>query len=244
MTTFHFQGFGNQPAERARIENVIRQLRLTEVGRLFLSRMPPRVTFRYHKGDKGSRASADSLLDRIVVPQNTFDSRFDTYQTMIHELAHLLQSTRQLDLDIRGLLEGAHGILVKHRNDRRFAWVAAPLKQLTTEETLAQDIVSLIFRLGYGRAYTDHYYIPGDGAVPPSGTLRPTLTAQDRLTFERVMRKLGANALSGEELRSNLRAYEEFYRRALSAGWVGSDERFRARLDAMRRQRGANATSR
>jgi len=237
MTTFSFQGFAERPAERARIENVIRQLRLSEAGRLFLSRMPPRVTFRYYKGDKASRASADPLLDRISVPQNTFDGRFGAYQTIIHELAHLLQTTRQLDFEIKGLLEGAHNILVKHQGDRRFAWVSAPLKTLMTEETLSQDIVSLIFRLGYGRTYTDHYYVPGDGAVPPAGVLRQTLTVQDRRLLEQVMRKLQSTTLSGEQLRSNFRAYEAFYERALNAGWVGSDAQFKARLDAERRRR-------
>lgn len=242
MTSFSYQGFGANSAGRARIERIIRELQKTEVGRLFLSNLPPNVTFRYKEGDQFTRASADTWHDTITVPQNTFDSGFGAYQTIIHELAHLLQRVPQLDFDIKGLLEGIHGVLVKHQKDRRFAWVTAPLKRLMTEETLAQDIVGLIFRLGYGRAYNDHYYITGDETVPPKGTLHPSLSANDRLLFMGVMRKLQTQKLSGGELRSNFQAFEEFYQRAMSANWIGIDDETKARFARERARRSVQAT--
>ena len=106
------------------------------------------------------------------------------------------------------------------------------------EETLAQEVVGLIYRLGWGRNYRDRYYVPGDEAEPPAGALRPTLSAPDRATFLATLRRLRATQLSPEQLRANWQAYEEFYRRALSVGWVGDDPQWRAKLAAMRAQRG------
>lgn len=241
MTQFAFQFFDGFPSGPSHVLHVVRQLQQTEVGRIFLASLPPRVTFRFHEGDAASRASASTLLATITLPRNTFRGPFETAQTVIHELAHLIQRVQQLDPTLKGLLEGAHRVLNRHRGDRRFAWVAEPLDLIETEETLAQDVVGLIFRFGWGRNYRDRYYVPGDERSPPPGALRPTLSAPDRATFLATLRRLQARQLSPEQLRANWNGYERFYERALEAGWVGEDPRFLARLANGRRERGGTA---
>lgn len=179
MTFLSFQNFNDRPNERAAIERVFKGLERSEIGRRFRSYLPPRVTFRYFKGDRSSRASAEKSLSRINVFQNTFESPFSTIQTILHELTHLLQSVPYLEPGLTSLLEGAHDLLAKHQKEARFGLVAEPLKRLKTEETFAQDMVGLIFRLGHGRLYRDHYYIPGDEAMPPEAYCSPSFPHRD-----------------------------------------------------------------
>lgn len=244
MERFVFQGFKSYPPGPARILHVVRQLEQTEVGRLFLINSPQQITFRFSEGDAASRASANSTLDIIKIPRNTFTSPFKTQQTVIHELAHLLQRVQQLDPDLKGLLNGLYPVLSRHRADRRFAWVTEPLDRVRTEETMAQDVVGLIFRLGWGRDYRNSYYVPGDEGSPPPGALRPTLSASDRGLFLAAIRRLQAARLSPEQLRANWEGFEECYSRALKIGWVGEDARFRALLKNGRLQRGGASPGR
>lgn len=239
MTHFVFRHVDRYPTGPARILHVVRQLQQTEVGRLFLANLPSTITFVLQEGDITSRASARWLTATIAIPKNTFRSPFETEQTVIHELAHLLQQVPQLDLSLRDFLEGIPSVLNRHRGDRRFGWVTEPLDRVRTEETMAQDLVGLIFRLGWGRNYRDRYYVPGDEKSPPPGALRPTLSASDRGLFLAAMRRLRAKQLSPEQLRANWEAFEEFYTRALKVGWVGEDARYRALLTNERQQRGA-----
>lgn len=238
MTFLSFQNFGGRPRERAAIEGVFKGLDRSEIGRRFRSSLPPRVTFQYFGGDRSSRAKAMKALNLIIVYQNTFDSPFDTIETILHELAHLLQSVLYLEPGLKPKLEGAYRVLARHQNEPRFAWVAEPLKRLKTEETLAQEMVRLILMLGHGRPYRNHYYIPGDEPAPPKGTLHPTLSPEGRLEFENLKDSLQARALSPTDLHANLDAYEEFYRRAREVGWIGPGGTIQADLDNERRMRG------
>lgn len=217
----------------------MRELRQAEVGRLFLANLPPYITFHFAEGDATSRASANTLVELIYVYRNTFRSTFETASTVIHELAHLIQQVSMLHPALKGLLESAWKVLNRHRADRRFAWVAEPLDRVRTEETMTQDLVGLIYRLGWGRNYRDRYYVPGDEGSPPSGALRPTLTAAERGMFIAAISRLRAARLSPAQLRANWEGYEEFYTRALKVGWVGEDPRWKARLTNERQQRGA-----
>ena len=211
MTQFAFRNFEGYATGPARIMHVVRQLQLSEVGRLFLNSLPHNVTFVFVQGDAASRASVRWLIAKIFIPRIAFRGPHETQQTVIHELARLLQRVAQFDAEIREFLEGAHNILLRHVADRRFAWVTEPLDRIRTEETMAQDLVGLIFRLGYGRDFHDRYYVPGDERPPPPGTLRPTLTAPERATFLAAMRRLQAIQLSPEQLRANWMAFEEFH---------------------------------
>lgn len=242
----YLSGFDDQKASM--VTKSVLALSGTEAGRILLSYMPKTIKFVYYKGDKSSRATSDPLFDRINLPENTFASDFNQYDTIWHELVHQIQVVRQLEgvligkngasVGINSYLEGAYSTLKPHTGAPNFAYVSAPLADIQNEETLTQDLKNLIWKLGFNRTVVNEYYIPGDDSAGPGAVRTTPLTSEEKGQLTSLIQKLQSRGNSPEQNRKNWLAFEEFYRRAKAAGWAGSDSEWVARMRRERELRG------